>query len=382
MNRAWRLLLICSIGAVLIAAAAYRRARIAAPDPPVPLPLTQRDVFRATPENAEKGIPAMNENEPIARLSFEAAALFKEHPPRLYNRNKEVVYAKACPPGCTHSGTLEFTRWREMKLPEKIPVAAPKIEPRIDIYRYEKNVPGYTEWYVNFADEHLFAYYGGALLAQDELQVAEHPGLGALREALLKKDLEFGTYQDGRPTPVLVKGVQRRCALSLDADSSQGRPRGLYGNNFGAAPVVAIERAIRVIDPPTVSNIIAIAAPSGGNGDYKWEEIELILATAYTGFRAAKLESHGPLIIHTGFWGCGAFGGNRELMAAIQLFAARLAGVDSVIFHTFNGDGMEQCERARVLMDDILKKNPSWTVRDVVLELSNLDFKWGTSDGN
>ncbi len=324
----------------------------------------------------------MNENEPITRLSFDAATLFAEHPPRLYNRNKEVVYAKACPPGCVHSGTLEFTRWREMKLPEQIPAAAPKIEPRIDIYGYEKNVPGYSEWYVNFADEHLFAYYGGSLLAQDELQVAEHPGLGALREALLTKGLEFGTYQDFRPTPVLVKGVERRCALSLGVDSSQDRPRGLYGNNFGAAPVVAIEKAIRVIEPPSVSNIIAIAAPSGGSGAYTVEEIELILATAYTGFRAAKLESKDPVIVHTGFWGCGAFGGNRQLMAMLQVLAARLAHVDSVVFHTFDASGLKRFESAQATLDRLLAQEPPPNIAALIQEIQKLDYEWGISDGN
>jgi hypothetical protein len=47
--------------------------------------------------------------------------------------------------------------------------------------------------------------------------------------------------------------------------------------------------------------------------------IEFVLATAFTGFSAARLESArlnpSPVVaIHTGFWGCGAFGGNRVLM--------------------------------------------------------------------
>ncbi len=40
------------------------------------------------------------------------------------------------------------------------------------------------EWWVNFADPHLFVAYGSSLFAQDEIQVAEHPSLGHLREAL------------------------------------------------------------------------------------------------------------------------------------------------------------------------------------------------------
>lgn len=49
-------------------------------------------------------------------------------------------------------------------------------------YAYQPQDPSGTqqqqvmEWYVNFADRNLFGYYGGTLLAQDELQVLEHPG--------------------------------------------------------------------------------------------------------------------------------------------------------------------------------------------------------------
>jgi hypothetical protein len=39
-------------------------------------------------------------------------------------------------------------------------------------------------WHVNFADPQLFVAYGSQLLAQDELQAAEHPLLGSIREAL------------------------------------------------------------------------------------------------------------------------------------------------------------------------------------------------------
>ena len=45
-----------------------------------------------------------------------------------------------------------------------------------------------VEWHVNFADPHLFVAYGSRLFAQDEMQVAEHPALGSLKEALDARD--------------------------------------------------------------------------------------------------------------------------------------------------------------------------------------------------
>ena len=50
-----------------------------------------------------------------------------------------------------------------------------------------------------------------------------------------------------------------------------------------------------------------------------------MLASAYSGFLAARLESAGaPTVVHTGYWGCGAFGRNRELRAMLQVLAARV----------------------------------------------------------
>ena len=116
---------------------------------------------------------------------------------------------------------------------------------------------GAVEWHVNFADPHLFAAYGSGLFAQHELQVAEHPALGALREALLAEGLPALTVEDDRPTPVLVMGVERRCRV----DTVHSR---LYGNAFARATPAAIRTATAAIAPPTISNVIAMAAPVGG----------------------------------------------------------------------------------------------------------------------
>src|SRR5688572_7143362 len=157
-------------------------------------------------------------------------------------------------------------------------------------------LPGYFDytgddrgvWHLNFADPNLFFGYGGALLAQDELQAAEHPALGSLREALIAEGQPAITEDELRPTPVLVVGVERRCEI-LTAPSSQ-RPAGLYGNRFSSAPVEVVREAIRVIAPPTRTNLIAMAAPGGGSGRYSRADIEQVLVTAYTGFSAAAIE--------------------------------------------------------------------------------------------
>jgi len=99
------------------------------------------------------------------------------------------------------------------------------------------------------------------------------------------------TVDNGQCTPITVYGAERRgevwlirtarvvallslCCISLpldqvsditllaaalqvsiDRNPSQQRPFGLYGNMFTAASESAIKQAVRVIDPPTHSNI-------------------------------------------------------------------------------------------------------------------------------
>ena len=171
------------------------------------------------------------------------------------------------------------------------------------------------------------------------MQVAEHHALGSLKDALDARNVNAMTVARGQPTPILVMGVERRCRVETDPNAALGRPQGLYGNAFARADAAAIERATTRLDPSTVTNLIAMAAPNGGRGRYRREEIEYVLRTAYTAFRAASLESArsrgstSPFVVHTGFWGRGAFGGNRVLMTTLQVLAAEMADVSNRVSH-------------------------------------------------
>ena len=267
--------------------------------------------------------------EPLQRRTYQAAELMRQHPGVLRNENKQVIFAIACPAGAAHSGRLEYSRWPEIPLPlprEVDPVSAARLVVVRDGYYDYRPVldPGVgVEWHVNFADPNLFYAYGSALFAQDEIQVAEHPVLGSLREALVAEGRPTTTIANGRPTPVLVMGAERRVSIETAPGAGRGRPSWLYGMAFARATADAVRQATTRIDPPTISNIIAIVAPYGGLGRYQREQIGLAIGTAYSGFRAAVLESRrtaGPdalVAIHSGFWGCGAFGGNRVMMTLL-----------------------------------------------------------------
>ena len=82
---------------------------------------------------------------------------------------------------------------------------------------------------------------------------------------------------------------------------------------------------------------------------------DLVLTTAYTAFCAARSETEGALggggrtVVHTGFWGCGAFGGNRVLMVSLQVVAAVMAGLDGLVLHTVTEAGAtDACARRRL----------------------------------
>jgi hypothetical protein len=132
-----------------------------------------------------------------------------------------------------------------------------------------------------------------------------------------------------------------------------------------------------VIRPPTRSNLIAIAAPAHGDGEYTRDDLVQVLVTAYTGFAAAVAESERlwpgvPVEVRTGFWGCGAFGGNRHVMTILQLAAARLAGVARLKFYAFDETGMRIFDEAcAVKVGD-----------DPIAAVLERRYRWGIGDGN
>lgn len=339
--------------------------------------------------------------EPISRREFGINWLMEEYPPQIYDRNKKIVFEIAWPAGSASKGRLVFSRWRAMELPESFQPEEPvtRIEYREDIFQYEPTPEEaqVVEWYLNFADPNLFCAYGGPHMAQDELQMAEHPCLAALREALIGQGIEALTEEGGEPTPVLVMGAERRCAINVKPGAIEGYPQGLYGKNFARAKEDAVRKATRRIDPPTITNILAMAAPAGGKGEYSLEKIEQIVRTAYTGFAAARLESirgraEAPeVVVHTGFWGCGAFGGNRTLMTILQVLAARLSRLDRLVYYTVDKKGTEDFKQAmeileKEIMPEIVgtevKIRKPISIPALLEKVERLGLEWGISDGN
>jgi len=308
-----------------------------------------------------------------------------EYPPHWQHANKALVFQVASSSGDPFQGEIHYARWKALPLPEELhPGSLFQVAP--GFFDYPPPAQGQVEWHLNFADRHLFAFYGSALMAQDELQVAEHPILGSLRHALLARGSQAETLdEDSQPTPITISGVQRKCRIDTKPDPQAGRPNGLYGNLFARASREQVIAATHPISPPTISNILAMAAPSYGSGRYRLDQIRQITQNATTGFRAARAESTRldptaqRTLIHTGFWGCGAFGGNRILMTMLQALAAEITGVD-LRFHAGDPAGVSLAVRAYQDYQQMLTGTSS--LEQVLNRVYQQAFLWGISDGN
>lgn len=299
------------------------------------------------------------------------------------------------------TGEMRFTRWEMASLPEALNSYVCEVVPKTGFFEYTRSAP--EVWNMNFADPRLFAAYGSSLMAQDEWQVLEHPILGSLRESLLHTGLPALTRENGVSTPVLISQVPRQCSLDLSGApvisahsgwwkklfgkvTGPTAPSPLYGNAFRKASKKQVLEATKVLTPPSISNILAMAAPTG-SGAYRLQQLTDILQTAYSGFKAATIESEkrgaeqGHVEIHTGWWGCGAFGGNRVVMVMLQILAARLAQIRRLHFYIVQEADRFYLDEGISFLDSLLT-NKNNSLPELLLAIESLGFSWGKSDGN
>lgn len=86
-------------------------------------------------------------------------------------------------------------------------------------------------------------------------------------------------------TPIIITGAPRLCNIDLRPNPECGNLYGLYGNSFARQSPDAVLAAVQVLDPPGLSNLIAMAAPPPGFGVYSLDVIRDILQTTITGER-------------------------------------------------------------------------------------------------
>lgn len=325
----------------------------------------------------------------LGTWTFDARALATRFPPELRVPNKHTLYRAVCEGPDDHDGDVIVTRWRAPSLADvHVPATWSGVaEARSSWWEYPSDDGACRHWHLNFASRSVFFAYGAAAFAQDEIQVAEHPILASIREAFLAEGEALCTSDERRvPTPLLFENVQRLAAIATGRDLDAAWTSGLYGRRFVEAPATAVVDAVTRLRPATRSNIVAIEAPANGRGTYERRQIESALLAATAAFQAVRACSSTRAIVHTGFWGCGAYGGNRVLMTLVQLVAARVAGLDRIVVHALDRDGIDDVERAVAALATILEvldpHHQGTALGDVAGTLEAMDFVWGDGDGN
>ncbi len=316
---------------------------------------------------------------PSATRSWSIASLRAEHgrPPR--HPHKAALYAKMEAASRPEEGVITMARWEPAELPVARSVGRTRLEVREGFFDYRPSQPDAVAWWVNFADPNVFGFADTGLLAQDELQCVEIPALPWAREAWMSAGLPALTVERGQPTPITVWGAPR--LAHLETGPMPTRPWGLYGNAFACAPVAPVLAALTLTEP-TPAPILAMAAPRG-RGPYTARTMRHILHTATTSFAAAMAATGAAGLdpsrveVHTGWWGCGAFGGDRELMALLQLEAADLAGLGTLVFHGGEPGGQAPLASARDVRSR-LRNHPE--VDGLVQALVRRDYRWGVSN--
>lgn len=245
-------------------------------------------------------------------------------------------------------------------------------------YDYAKARECEDTWFVNFADPTLFVAYDSDLFAQDEIQTLEMPLLAAFKKFIESRPIGgFAplTNVDGNPTPYLFKGVPYWISVNTSPVLKDGTVENIYGYRFMDASDEAIEAGIRTFEGNLRSNVLVISAPAGGYGRYSEEELTELMKTLICSFSAVREQAAGKVVIHAGNWGCGAFGGNRELMYLAQMYAASVCGIDELVMH----DWKEEIDKAKALYENMDK---TMIFSDVVAFLHSRKYEWGESDGN
>ena len=246
-------------------------------------------------------------------------------------------------------------------------------------YDYTKAMEGEDTWFVNFADPRLFVAYDSCLFAQDEIQTLEMPLLAAFKIYIESRPIGgFAplTKAYGNPTPYLFKDVPYWISVNTSPVLKDGSVESIYGNNFMDADDEAIEAGVRTFEGDLRCNVLAISAPDGGYGRYTEDELTELMRTLLCSYSAVREQASGRVVIHAGNWGCGAFGGNRELMYLAQMYAASVCGVDELVMHAVDEAVLGRAVSLYEYMDKKMR------FADVIAFLHSRKYEWGESDGN
>ncbi|KAJ3411612.1 hypothetical protein HDV05_001981 [Chytridiales sp. JEL 0842] len=348
----------------------------------------------------------------LAEVSFDPVELARRYPIRWGSKKKEQIFKGRCSLAKPHvlyadRDPIQVVRLRARCLPAVLEAADhwPKVTFVPKVYNVDSSMNDLTRnevtWCVNYAEQQLLDYYEDDFLNSNEIVAMEHPILGSLRQALAdasqtgvfsKSGLgitskpgflldrpEFYLPMDkgrnklrflellpmpvdpaGNPAPFLIMNIPKVCEI-MPKGIYQGQKYDVYGDQFKNAEPDLIRQIATPLQPGLrKSNLICMNAPHQWanhlrpkQGAYKLHEIRHVFRTAYTSFYGAMKRSpnNASVVIHTGDWGCGKFGGSRTVMCFLQIAAARAVGVERIYYHS-NRD-REKLDQALALLQKV-----------------------------
>lgn len=186
----------------------------------------------------------------LMKTTLAARDLWQRHAPRITNAKKLALFEAAGGSARVPEGEPRIARYMAGALMENAPAHRVAVESVVSVYTCAAPAEDTRAWYVNFADPYLFAFYGTAAFAQDEIQIAEHPILAFVREYMLAEKAPGSTprtVDENGITPVLVRDVERWSAIDLNP--RRARPDGIYGRKLQMASDETIRDAVVRLPP-------------------------------------------------------------------------------------------------------------------------------------
>ena len=319
----------------------------------------------------------------LGKTKVSCQKLIKDYLPEYVSRRKKSIFEVASEKHKTDDGEISITH----VMTNQTEIASAVLETMsfklvIDegFYDYTKAREGEDTWFVNFADPTLFVAYDSDLFAQDEIQTLEMPLLASCCLFLDQRQADHTTKtvtDFGEPTPYLFGNVPYWISVNTRPIMKDGTTSNIYGDEFMYATEEELATGIKVFEGNVRVNVLAIAAPRCRSGQrYNTAELAQIIKTLLCSYSAVRDQAEGKVVIHTGNWGCGAFGGNKELMYLAQMYAASVCGIDELVLHAVDEVILEDAGKAFENMDSKMK------IADVIGYLHSRKYEWGESDGN
>ncbi|KAJ3091080.1 hypothetical protein HK102_001765 [Quaeritorhiza haematococci] len=322
----------------------------------------------------------------LAYACFDQKRLTNLYPPKIKCSKKKKIHQKIVTRASLAAleDPIHLLRLRGICFTKTVSVTPIEEVSRTSFYKYEDESTDSTMvWYVSPADRSLFGWYGKEnLFASEEVKAMEFPVVCSLRECMnamaenkkcgdgnkryseilpktiFEQATSIGAPNAGQPTPVLIMNAKQLCEIDT---------RTIYGDAFRTA---SIDHILKCVTPltdnnrrPRSVNFICMEALQRDRirqlrtGAYNVHQLRSLLRIALTAFAGAvsvtKSMGKEKTVIHTANWGCGVYKNHKSVIAFIQTLAARIAGVQELIYHHTEAES-DSVEAGKAALRDML----------------------------